>query len=182
MVKGGETQLSTHAHYHIFCEKTRSTEKVFALKVGCNGNDALNDPNYCTRSPRHDVYPIVGGTPAAVFAVNPGLCHSQILREAVERPVVKYLTEGYKAILSRTTEVGSRTLVHAVTDPNERTFHAHYVSTCNVVEESDYLRTVEGKALTERAWNETLEILEGIDHRVKQFVSEYLSSPVDHSA
>ncbi|GBE89030.1 hypothetical protein SCP_1500320 [Sparassis crispa] len=130
--------------------------------------NALSDPNYCTRSSNMDsqyhISKLLGmmfvqslaarlpqPTPVTVFAVNPGLCHSQILREAIESPVVKHLTAGYKAILSRTTEVGSRTLVHAVTDPNERTFHAHYVSTCIVVEESDYLRTAEDKALTERA-------------------------------
>ncbi|GBE80161.1 Short-chain dehydrogenase/reductase tropG [Sparassis crispa] len=180
--------VSSDAHYLATLDDVKKSPNIVK---------ELSDPKYCTQKNMDKLYytsKLLGvmfveslaarlprPTPVAVLAVNPGFCHSKLTREADERPLKKYVIRSFKAIFARTTEVGSRTLVHSVIDPDERAFHGHFVSTCKVVEESDYLRTEEGKALAGRVWTETLEILEGVDPRVKQIVSEYLSSPAGQS-
>ena len=58
--------------------------------------------------------------------VNPGLCHSALSREA------PFLLEVMKFFLARSTEVGSRTLVHAV--EAEPDTHGQYLSSCHVTQ------------------------------------------------
>jgi retinol dehydrogenase 12 len=90
-----------------------------------------------------------------VSAVNPGFCHSRLTREAESQFPTKWMISAFKALVARSTEMGSFTLVHAVTDADERKFHGHYVSNCEVAEESDLLLDAEGTSLSHRIWVST---------------------------
>jgi len=62
--------------------------------------------------------------------------------------------------LARTTEVGSRALVHAGLQGVET--HGKYLSDCQITEPSAYVRSTEGKRDQERVWKELVAKLEGI--------------------
>ncbi|KAG0700364.1 short-chain dehydrogenase [Suillus ampliporus] len=113
-------------------------------------------------------------TLVAVSAVNPGFCQSRLTREIESGPLFKFAVSIYKGLLARTTEMGSRTLVHAAIEPGERERHGHYLSSCEVAEESDYALSTEGREVSKRLWHETLRILGDIDPRVNTIVSEHL--------
>ncbi|KAH7908661.1 hypothetical protein BJ138DRAFT_1157132 [Hygrophoropsis aurantiaca] len=151
----------------------------------------LNDEKYCTASVMKQRYMfskllitafvrelsarLPSPTPVAVSAVNPGFCHSSLTRESESQFPLKWMIYAFKAAFARSSEMGSRTLVHALTDPEGRKFHGHYVTNCEAVEESDLLLGEDGKLFSERIWMETIEVLQAIDPRVKQVVSEYLT-------
>ena len=79
--------------------------------------------------------------------VNPGFCHSELMRE-VTNPVVKLL----KRLLCRTTEVGSRTLVHAgIAGPET---HGKYLSDCKVKPCAPLVEGSEGAEMQRRVWGE----------------------------
>ncbi|KIK12347.1 hypothetical protein PISMIDRAFT_689564 [Pisolithus microcarpus 441] len=82
-------------------------------------------------------------TPVVVCAVNPGLCHTRMLLN----PPAKSLTW-----LSRTPEVGSRTLLNAAIGDEARTMHGRYISSCKVGRESTYISSPEGKEFSRRLW------------------------------
>jgi NAD(P)-dependent dehydrogenase (short-subunit alcohol dehydrogenase family) len=146
----------------------------------------INDEAYCTSSAMKNRYYLSKllqvmfvrelssrlPTPAlvAVSAVNPGFCHSRLGREVDSNPFLK--------LLARTTEMGSRTLVHAAIEPGERERHGHYLSSCKVTEESDYVLSVEGREVSKRLWYETLKILGDVDPRVNKIVSEHLTQGI----
>ncbi|XP_014555323.1 hypothetical protein COCVIDRAFT_102740 [Bipolaris victoriae FI3] len=101
-----------------------------------------------------------GECPVTVNTVNPGLCHSEFGREA---PFVAAILRFF---LARTTEVGSRTLVHAGLRGEET--HGKYLSDCEITEPSTYVRSEEGKKDQERVWRELMVKLEGIKAGVTQ--------------
>lgn len=87
---------------------------------------------------------------------NPGLCHSQLGRDA-----------GWglwllKQLLARSTEVGSRTLVAGAAGGTES--HGAYMTDGNVANEalSPFVRSVEGEETQKRIWNELSDILEEV--------------------
>ena len=90
-------------------------------------------------------------TPVSVSAVNPGLCNSRINRSVESNIVVKVIVR-VLMLLARTSEMGSRTLVHPAVEPGERARHGRYVSSCEVSEESDYVLSEEGKEISRRVW------------------------------
>jgi NAD(P)-dependent dehydrogenase (short-subunit alcohol dehydrogenase family) len=146
----------------------------------------INDAAYCTSSAMKNRYylskllqvmfvrelssRLPTPTLVAVSAVNPGFCHSRLGREVDSNPFLK--------LLARTTEMGSRTLVHAAIEPGERERHGHYLSSCKVTEESDYVLSVEGREVSKRLWYETLKILGDVDPRVNKIVSEHLTQGI----
>ncbi|RAR06535.1 NAD(P)-binding protein [Stemphylium lycopersici] len=69
--------------------------------------------------------------PVTVNAVNPGFCHSEFGRE---QPSILAF---FRLLLARTTEVGSRTLVHAGMSGAES--HGKYLSDAQITEPSAYL-------------------------------------------
>ena len=91
-------------------------------------------------------------TMVAVSAVHPGFCHSRITRSLEWIPLLKFALALYKGIFARTTEMGSRTLVHPAIEPGERDRHGHYLSSCKVTEECDYALSSEGKEVSKRLW------------------------------
>jgi NAD(P)-dependent dehydrogenase (short-subunit alcohol dehydrogenase family) len=88
--------------------------------------------------------------------LNPGLCHSELARNG-----------GWglwlmKALLARTTEAGSRTLVHASAAGEET--HGKYLNSCQVAEVAPLVvkDEKEGGKLQKRVWGEIVEVLERI--------------------
>ncbi|KAJ3130114.1 hypothetical protein HK098_006173 [Nowakowskiella sp. JEL0407] len=93
--------------------------------------------------------------PVTINYLNPGLCHSELSREA--KTFQFWLM---KAVLARTTEAGSRTLVHAGAQGKET--HGEYLSNCEITPPSEFVRSAEGKVTQERVWTELAEKLERI--------------------
>lgn len=92
--------------------------------------------------------------PVVINYLNPGLCHSGLLRE--EPPVVYAI----KAPLARTAEVGSRTLIHAAAaGPSS---HGQYLNNCTITDPPRLLTMKEGADKQRRVWNELSEKLKAI--------------------
>lgn len=68
--------------------------------------------------------------------------------------------------LARSTEVGSRTLVHAASQGPES--HGQYLSDCEITPPSAYVLSQEGKKDQERVWEELVGKLERIKKGVTQ--------------
>src|SRR6185437_2101521 len=82
-------------------------------------------------------------TPVTINAVNPGLCISQ-LRRNIPFPASLFMNV-YCLLLARTTEVGSRTLVHASLWGTKAKVNGKYLNKCLIEEEeSDYVISSEG--------------------------------------
>jgi len=65
-----------------------------------------------------------------------------------------------KLILARSTEKGSRTLVHAATAGGET--HGQYMSDCSIVLPAQLVLSAEGHVLQKRVWDELSKKLEAI--------------------
>jgi len=93
-------------------------------------------------------------------AVNPGFCHSGLVSPSFAMSV-------RKAILARSTEVGSRTLVHAAVAKELEGKSGEYLDSCEVGEASDLLLREKGEALERKVWDETLKVLFEVDPELK---------------
>lgn len=93
--------------------------------------------------------------PVTVNTVNPGLCHSDLTRDADS-----WRLWLLKKALARTTEYGSRNLVYAGSAGAET--HGKYVSDCDVEEPAQFVRSEEGKVAQRRVWAELSQKLEAI--------------------
>lgn len=105
-----------------------------------------------------DAYP-ASKLPVNINCVNPGLCHSELSRE----------TPGWgfwliKLILARSTEVGSRVLVHAGSQGPES--HGKYLSDCEIAEPAEVVTSKEGVEAQHRVWAELVRKLEGVQPNV----------------
>ena len=94
--------------------------------------------------------------PITINTVNPGFCHSELAREAGALSPVTLM----KMFLARTTEVGSRTLVHAAGCGPDT--HGQYLSDCDIEPPSKLVRSDEGEKLQGRIYNELTKKLEKI--------------------
>ncbi|KAF2464992.1 short-chain dehydrogenase [Lindgomyces ingoldianus] len=92
--------------------------------------------------------------PVTINCLNPGLCHSELARDAGLGLML------IKIILARSTEKGSRTLVHAASQGSET--HGEYLSDCKVHEAAPIVTSEEGHVLQERVWDELSKKLEAI--------------------
>lgn len=97
-----------------------------------------------------------------VNMLNPGLCHSQLGRDA-----------GWglwllKQVLARSTEMGSRTLVAGAAGGPES--HGAYMTDGKVANEalSTFVRSAEGEKTQKRLWDELIAILEDVQPGVVQ--------------
>lgn len=92
-----------------------------------------------------------------VNMLNPGFCHSQLTREVSSLPL-----NLLKALVARTTEVGSRTLVAAATAGPES--HGAYMTDGKVANEalSSFVCSADGDRVQRKVWDELAEILESI--------------------
>ncbi len=94
--------------------------------------------------------------------VNPGLCHSELGRDA---GWTLYLL---KMALARTTEVGSRTLVASAVAGEES--HGKYMHDAQVNDEalSPFVRSQDGDAAAKKVWTELKDILENVQKGVTE--------------
>lgn len=97
--------------------------------------------------------------------LNPGLCHSSLARSAGWRLML------FKAVFARSTEHGSRALVHAAGAGPES--HGQYLTNCRIGEVAPLVRMDQdrdGGVLQTRVWDEIMErlerIVEGIGRKV----------------
>ncbi|KAI1197703.1 NAD(P)-binding protein [Nemania serpens] len=94
--------------------------------------------------------------PVIINGVSPGLCHSDLAREA--KGVQKVAFGLMKAVLARTTEEGSRTLVSGgVAGPES---HGQYLEDCKVAEPSEVV--TQNPDVGKRLWVELKAKLEEI--------------------
>ncbi|KAF2964031.1 hypothetical protein GQX73_g9530 [Xylaria multiplex] len=99
--------------------------------------------------------------PVTVNIADPGLCHSELAREASS-----FTFWLFRQVLARTTEVGSRTIVHG--GSADATTHGQYLSNCAIEEPSELCLTPEGKELSRRVWSELEAKLEAIRPGIMQ--------------
>ena len=98
----------------------------------------------------------VSQTNVTLNFVNPGWCHSELMRE-VKNPVINLV----KKLVCRTTEVGSRTLVHAgVAGPET---HGKYLSNCRIMPCAPLVEGKNGPELQRRVWEELAAKLNEIE-------------------
>jgi len=93
--------------------------------------------------------------PVTLNCFNPGLCHSELGRD-----VTGWGFTIIKALLARSTEVGSRTLLHAGS-PGVET-HGQYLSDCEIAQPGPFVLSAEGKEVEGRIYKELLKKLEDI--------------------
>lgn len=102
------------------------------------------------------IAPGLQGSGVIVNLVNPGLCHSELSRDSGIALTI------LKALMARTTEVGSRTLVHG--GMGNQSTHGKYMSDGKVAENmlSSFVTSKEGAQASEKVWKQLSKILEAI--------------------
>jgi retinol dehydrogenase-12 len=110
------------------------------------------------QSGRHATQPVIINT------LHPGVCKSSILRDldGLRAGVTKVLM----ALVARTAEMGSRTLVAAAQAGDDT--HGQYLRDCQVVDASPFVRSEEGKKTQARVYDELINILENIQPGISQ--------------
>lgn len=53
--------------------------------------------------------------------------------------------------------------------------NGRYMNCCRVEEESDFVIGEKGRGVEKRVWDETVDVLRGVDGRVEGVVKKYLS-------
>lgn len=99
----------------------------------------------------------MGESPVIINMLNPGLCHSQLLREGGWGAYI------FKLLVARSTEVGSRTLVAGAAGGTES--HGAYMTNGKVANGSlsAFVRSEDGEKAQKKIWGELAEILESIE-------------------
>lgn len=93
--------------------------------------------------------------PVTINMLNPGMCKSELAREGDARiRIMRFL-------LGRTTEQGSRMLVHAASAGPET--HGEYLNMCKVTPTASVTKGPEGQKAQNRVWDELIEKLEKIE-------------------
>ncbi|CAI6332124.1 unnamed protein product [Periconia digitata] len=100
--------------------------------------------------------------PVTVNCCSPGLCHSEFARDGGIAFAI------FKFFLARSTEYGSRALVHAGLSGPES--HGHYQSEAAIQKPSDFVLSAEGYKAQDRVWRELSQKLEGIKPGVTSVV------------
>ncbi|KAK6337309.1 hypothetical protein TWF730_002714 [Orbilia blumenaviensis] len=99
-----------------------------------------------------------------VTCVNPGLCHSELIRES---GLAKLIGGAFKWMFARTAEEGSRNYLWAATAGREA--HGQYVGSCEVQRAADIVTSEEGQKLGTKVFQEIGEVLIELDASVKGF-------------
>jgi len=101
----------------------------------------------------------------SVHCLNPGFCHSELVRGQSGLKALGFKL--FKFFMARTTEVGSRTLVHSVIHEDlllKNGPGGRYWTDCR--ESAPSLRAVD-KQVEDRVMNESLEIIKKVDPSIK---------------
>jgi retinol dehydrogenase-12 len=99
------------------------------------------------------------GTRPIITLVNPGLCHTDFMRN-VTSPVKRTLLP-LLMTLARTAEVGSRTLVAGACATVEN--HGKYMADGVNQEVAAWVRSSRGVEVQKKVYDQTLAVLEGIE-------------------
>lgn len=86
-----------------------------------------------------------------------------MLRDLKGAPAVIF--GAFKAVMAKTTEEGSRTLVFSTLDAGEET-HGKFLSQCTVKEPGAVVTSEGGEKMQVRVWDELMERLEEIQPRI----------------
>ncbi|KAM0273207.1 hypothetical protein ACHAQH_008398 [Verticillium albo-atrum] len=105
--------------------------------------------------------------PVTVNCVNPGLCHSELSRNVSSWEALRFAV--LKWLIARTTEAGSRTIVHAASQGADT--HGQYMSDAHIEQPSSFVRSEEGKKTQDRVWAELMAKLEIIQPGVTKSFS-----------
>lgn len=130
----------------------------------------LNDPKEARMSDRYNVSKMLEVLACREIAkehpisqmhvtlnfMNPGFCHSELMREMDNVAVTIF-----KKVLARSTEVGSRTLVHAGLAGPET--HGKYLGDCKVKKCAPLVEGKQGPLMQKRVWEELSAKLEQIE-------------------
>lgn len=102
------------------------------------------------------IAPQLQGSGVTLNMVNPGLCHSELGREG------SLTLTALKAVMARTSEVGSRTLVAAGAVGKDS--HGKYMTDGLVADEalSSFVTSADGDQTGQRVWKELSQVLEKI--------------------
>ncbi|SJL12667.1 related to enoyl-CoA hydratase/isomerase [Armillaria ostoyae] len=118
----------------------------------------------------------VPSSPAiTVNSVNPGFCHSG-LRTTIPADEAETMRKEEEE-LCFTTEEGSRQLVYGAVGSldDEEKLRGKYIRMSEVVEESDFVISEDGKTVQDKVWGEMLDILGKIDPKVSDVAKAYLA-------
>ncbi|KAJ7188859.1 short-chain dehydrogenase [Mycena filopes] len=175
--------LTSDGHHLVNASKLPKAESIL---------DTLNDSTYCTPGVMRNRYDVTKtlllmfagelaarlpqASPVSVMNVNPGFCHSRLTRETESKLTGKLLVGAFKRIVARTTEEGSRTIVHAVVTPEQKKLHGQYITACAIAGESDFLSSPEGRKFRSSLWDETIAVLNSVEPQVGEIVRSHLES------
>lgn len=92
--------------------------------------------------------------------VAPGLCSTGLGRDA--RTFTKIMHSAIKAMMARSAEVGSRTILHGLVAGEES--HGKLLSGCKIKEYwvPEWVSDEEGQRLQKKIWKELVDRLEGV--------------------
>ncbi|PBK67916.1 NAD(P)-binding protein [Armillaria solidipes] len=172
--------VASDVHYWTTIEKNVITSPSILAK--------LSDKEYCTKEVMDRRYSdskllnilfaraLQKHVPAiTVNSVNPGLCFSNLGSGAPAEEAEKL--QKLREELAFTTEQGSRQLVYAAVGSmdNEEKLRGKYIHLSEVVEESDFVISEDGKIVQDRVWEEMLEILGQVDPKVLEVANTCLT-------
>jgi retinol dehydrogenase 12 len=149
--------------------------ELTSIPEGVDTFDALSDPKKADMNNRYPLSKLIehmlfnelvtrlhaNAPPAGenkqviVNILNPGWCESELIRN---KPPEGYMIKFMAVIFRRSQEAGSRTLVHAVTAGRET--DGKYLSECEVLEQSTFVRSAEGRKVQEKVWNDFVRRVE----------------------
>lgn len=130
---------------------------------------ALSDPNTAQMGGRYALSKLLQhlcftqfsrsctGSEVIINLVNPGWCGTGLSRNKE----ISFFERSSFSVLGRTSEMGSRTLVHAVCAGSET--NGVYLSECHEQRQSTYVTSREGQEMAARVWREVLAVVERSD-------------------
>ncbi|KAJ7599315.1 hypothetical protein C8J56DRAFT_771070 [Mycena floridula] len=162
------------------------------LMNATNIHEKLSSKEYCSLPEKMDMrYPITklfnvffvralsSHLPPSLVVVglSPGFCHSELRRDASAEKIAQF--EAMDRAFGLTAEEGGRHIVYGVTvghgnTEEEEKLKGKYISSSQIIEESDFCLSDAGYEMQNRLWDETLEILSKVDPRVGAIAKEYL--------
>lgn len=106
-------------------------------------------------------------SPIIVNSLNPGFCRTDFFRHAAFP--LNYLLKAGVALIGRSSEMGSRTILAATGLGRES--HGRYMDCCVLRDPSALVVSEEGAELQRKVWGEFMEELEAIRPGTTAFVS-----------
>ncbi|KAF8151997.1 hypothetical protein K438DRAFT_1565143 [Mycena galopus ATCC 62051] len=173
--------LSSDGHHFVTGSKLPKVDSIL---------ETLSDPVYCTPGVMRNRYDVTKtlllmfadelaarlpkDSPISIMNINPGFCHSRLTRETESKLTGRMLVGIFKSVVARSTEEGSRTIVHAVVTPEQKSLHGQYITACQIAGESDFLTSPDGLKFRASLWRETIQALNKADPRVGEIVKVHL--------